>query len=454
MYFVYSLLLAIGFVVLIPRFLLDAINNGKYVSGFGERLGNLPVFAASANPRIWIHCVSVGETQAARPLIKLLRQRYPSYRLLVSTTTLTGQKVAREAFRDEADGVFYFPFDWAWTIRRALKRINPTAVLIMETELWPRLLHECRKRRIPVSIVNGRISNNSFRRYLWIRRFITRILKDLTCALMQSEQDAERIRRLGMDRERTFITGNLKFDGHESVADALTLELRERFDFANPDRLIIAASTHDPEEELLIAAFRKVRATPDHANVRLLIAPRHPERFSEVATILARSGFSFTRRSQAPSAGDRRCDVVLLDSVGELRALYPLANLVFVGGSIAHSGGHNVLEPAAHGAAVITGAHTSNFSAIISALLDARAIIQLPDLSRDAISEELATTFSALLADKAARHALGERARALCASNRGATQRTIELLESILDAPQKSEATPSAFTGHAALFSK
>ncbi|MEP6706849.1 MAG: glycosyltransferase N-terminal domain-containing protein, partial [Pyrinomonadaceae bacterium] len=207
MYFVYSLLLAIGFIALIPRFLFDALHHGKYVAGFRERLGQLPNLATRERPRIWIHCVSVGETQAARPLINALHRHFPSHNFVVSTTTLTGQKLAREVFRNEVEAVFYFPFDWAWTIRRALRIIDPAAILIMETELWPRLLHECRKRKIPVSIVNGRISDTSFRRYKWIRAFIARVVDDINLALMQSEQDAERIRQLGLAPNRVAVTG-------------------------------------------------------------------------------------------------------------------------------------------------------------------------------------------------------------------------------------------------------
>ena len=186
MYFVYSLLLTVGFILLVPRFLFDALRHGKYVAGFGERLGQLPDLTNAGRPRIWIHCVSVGETQAARPLVTALRRRFPSYSLLVSTTTLTGQRLAREVFRNDAEAVFYFPFDWAWTTRRALTKLDPAVVLLMETELWPRLLHECRKRNVPLSMVNGRISDTSYRRYKWVRSFVARVVNNLDLALMQS----------------------------------------------------------------------------------------------------------------------------------------------------------------------------------------------------------------------------------------------------------------------------
>src|SRR5229473_555568 len=219
MYLLYSLLLTVGFLVLLPRFALDALHSRKYITGLRERLGRLPAIAFDNRPLIWIHCVSVGETEAARPLVRAFLDRFPSYRLVVSTTTVTGQRIARDAFGREAAAVFYFPIDWAWTIRRVLRTLQPAAVLIMETELWPHLFRECRRRAIPVALINGRISVKSFGRYQMIRPFIRGLLNSLSIALMQSEQDARRIRELGMPADRVLTPGNLKFDSAESSAD-------------------------------------------------------------------------------------------------------------------------------------------------------------------------------------------------------------------------------------------
>jgi len=454
MYFLYSLLLAIGFVILIPRFLWDALNHGKYVSGFSERLGNLPRLANSTRPRIWIHCVSVGETQAARPLVAALRRRFPSHQIVISTTTLTGQKVARDVFRNDAEAVFYFPFDWAWTTRRVLRKLDPAVVLLMETELWPRLLRECRKRDVPISIVNGRISETSYRRYKWIRSFVARVLNDLSFALMQSEPDAERIRQLGMDPQRVTVTGNLKFDLVGGVDEqSLTAEFRTRFGFHDRDQLIVAASTHETEERLILDAFRKTREA-GHDGLRLVIAPRHPERFSNVAAELENSGLTWVRRTSPSAAADQNCHVVLLDTVGELLAVYPLASLVFIGGSISPNGGHNILEPAASAACVVTGAHTTNFSAIVSAFLAADALVQLADISAEEAPKELARVLKDLLADGEGRRRMGLRAQALCESNRGATERTIDLLAPLLEAPTDREAPPQTYTSQPAMVSK
>ena len=432
MYFLYSLVLTLAFLVLLPRFLLDAVRHGKYVAGFRERLGTLGSIEHNGNQVVWLHCVSVGESQAARPLVQAIRKRFPDHILVISTITLTGQNLAREIFGNEAARVFYFPFDWRWTVRRALEAIKPSAVLIMETELWPGFLRECRARQIPVAIVNGRLSRQSFRRYSWIKGFISRVLNCVNIAVMQTEVDAERIRRLGLRSSNVFVSGSLKFDagrmpGHGSPAN----EFRQRFNLMSAAPMILAASTHDSEERLIIKAFQQLRA---HSALRprLLLAPRHPERFAEVSSLLASSGLTWTSRSSPHSVIDGQCDVILLDTIGELQALYTLASVVFVGGSIAKTGGHNILEPAAVGAAIVTGAHTHNFDAIVKAFVKDKAIIQLPPLSDQQLQIELERVFKELLSDPSLRQELGQRAKGLVDQNLGATARTVGLLDSML----------------------
>jgi 3-deoxy-D-manno-octulosonic-acid transferase len=345
---------------------------------------------------------------------------------VVSTITLTGQTLARDVFRNQAASVFYFPFDWGWTVRRALKAINPAVVLIMETELWPNFLRECKTRRIPVALVNGRISRQSYRRYKLIRFFLRRVLASLSVAVMQSEADAARLEELGMPKERLFTAGNLKFDGElTSELTAKTEELRRRFAFDSNVPVILAASTHAPEEQIVLESIQRLRQKQP---VRLLLAPRHPERFNEVAALLQKSGFSWTRRTNATAAGDADASIVLLDTIGELPATYALAEIVFVGGSIVDKGGHNVLEPAAAGATVVTGAHTHNFHAIVDLMNEAGALVQLPALEDTAAGEELAYVFEKLLASPAEREELGRRAKQLVTTNQGAADRTIQLI--------------------------
>ena len=436
MYFLYSILLGVGVIALLPRFLFDALRHGKYAAGFGERAGRLPKFDSEGKPVVWLHCVSVGEAQAARPLARALLTQYPNHALVVSTTTMTGQRVAREAFAGVAALVFYFPFDWKWSVRRALRAVRPSAVLVMETELWPRFFRECRRARVPVALVNGRISEKSFGRYGLIRFFISRVLSDLSLALMQTEADASRVLALGLASERIHVTGNVKFDIEEARAEPLTEELRERFRLDGRRPLVVAASTHAPEERVALDAFKQVTdSTPDsneEARPRMLIAPRHPERFGEVAAMLDASGVSWVRRRAPRNGRDAACDVILLDSIGELRAVYPLASFVFVGGSVAPVGGHNILEPALAARPVVRGAHTSNFKAIVETFLEHEALVQLPDSEDSEAAGTLARALRELLEDESKRQRAGERARAVLEQNRGATARTIELLNSIL----------------------
>jgi 3-deoxy-D-manno-octulosonic-acid transferase len=273
MYLLYSLLLTVGFLALLPWFAIDALRTRKYVTGLSQRLGKLPALPADDRPIIWLHCVSVGEAEAARPLVPALLAKFPFHRLVVSTTTVTGQRIARDAFGQQAAAVFYFPIDLAWIVRRVLRTLRPAAVLIMETELWPHLLRECRARAIPVALINGRISITSFGRYRRLRPFIRGVLENLSIALMQSEQDAARIRELGIPKERVLMPGNLKFDSAESAIEDTTAELRERFGFDGSQHLIVAASTHATEENIVVEAFKQIRNSQLTYPARLLIAP-------------------------------------------------------------------------------------------------------------------------------------------------------------------------------------
>ncbi|HET6978033.1 MAG TPA: 3-deoxy-D-manno-octulosonic acid transferase [Pyrinomonadaceae bacterium] len=444
MYLAYSLLLSLGLLVLIPHFLFQALAHGKYITGLRQRLGSVP--PVNGKPVIWLHCVSVGETQAARPLAQRLKQQFPHHDLVVSTITRTGQDLAHDVFRNQATSVFYFPFDWRWSVRRALKAINPAAVLIMETELWPNFLRECKARQIPVALVNGRISRQSFRRYKLITFFLRRVLSSLSLAVMQSEADAERLEVLGMPKERLVTAGNLKFDAE--VASGLenkTEELRTRFGLSGGGQLILAASTHASEEQVILDSVKQLN-TP----VRLMIAPRHPERFKEVANLIQQSGLSWSRRTDTPDDKDREATVILLDTIGELPATYELAQIVFVGGSIVDKGGHNVLEPAASGTAIVTGTHTHNFHAIVALMNEAKGLIQLPPLEGCPAADEVAHVFTRLLANAGERAELGRRAKQLVTDNQGAADRTMKLIAPLLSSnPRTSSSSESILAANA-----
>lgn len=434
MYLAYSFLLSLGLLLLTPYFLFQALAHRKYVDGLRERLGFLP--AIDSQPVIWLHCVSVGETQAARPLVERIHKELPQYALVVSTVTLTGQKLARDLFRTQAARVIYFPFDWRWTVRRALRAINPAAVLVMETELWPNFLRECQARDIPVALVNGRISRKSFGRYAKIRFFLRRVFACLDIAVMQSERDAERIRHLGMRDDCIFTSGNLKFDS--GAYTEKNTDLSKRFGLGQDAPLVLAASTHAPEEKIVLESFKKLRQLQQ---ARLMLAPRRPERFNEVAELIAGSGLSWARRTGAPQPGDATAEVILLDTIGELPATYSLATAVFVGGSIVDRGGHNVLEPAARGIAVVTGAHTHNFHAIVDLLNEANAIVQLPPVEGDDAVAALTEVFRRLLTETEWRAQLGSRAKELVAANQGATDKTMKLIAPLFSVNRSQSST-------------
>ena len=433
MYLAYSLLLSLGLLVLIPYFLYQALAHGKYLEGLRQRFGSLPPITGQ-RPLIWLHCVSVGETQAARPLVERLKREFPNHALAISTITRTGQKLAADVF-SHADAVFYFPFDWRWSVRRALRAVNPSVVLLMETELWPNFLRECKKRQIPVALVNGRISRQSYRRYSSIKFFLKRVLESVDVAVMQSDADASRLQDLGMRTDRIRTAGNLKFDaGSTSSTVPKTAEIRERFALHDGAPLILAASTHAPEEKIILDSFTGVRGSQP---VRLMLAPRHPERFAEVASVIQSCGLTWARRTNAANSSDATADVILLDTIGELPAIYALATIVFVGGSIVDRGGHNVLEPAAAGVPVVTGAHTHNFHAIVALMNEANALVQLPPLEEAAAATELTTVFTELLSNPSRRTELAARATQLIATNQGAADRTIKIITPLLSTKRR-----------------
>lgn len=430
MYFAYSILLSLAFLAMLPLFLL---RRQKYASGFRQRLGNYPAFHHDDRKVIWLHCVSVGETNAARPLVDKLIETFPNHRLVISTTTKTGQELAQKIFAEKADAVVYFPFDWKFSVRRALENYRPSLVLLMETEIWPRFIHESKLSGAKVAIVNGRLSEKSFERYARFRGFMSKVLSEVDLALMQGDPDAERIRELGIDEDNIAVTGNLKFEQVAAAGeDELTEEFRTRFAVSTDKPLIIAASTHDPEERYVLESLD---GELGHS-CRLMIVPRHPERFDAVAQLLTESSYTFVRRSAPPSDSDRDADIILLDTIGELRSAYPLAEIVFVGGSLIPHGGQSILEPAAEGKAIVTGPHTANFDSVVKLFLDHDAVRQTPEAPDDfQVSERLYEEFVLLLEQGDRRRELGANAASVMSSaNRDSVPLTVEKLKKLLAA--------------------
>jgi 3-deoxy-D-manno-octulosonic-acid transferase len=420
LYLVYSLGLALAFVLALPYFVWKGRRRGKYFRTFRERMGRLPVYLnVDAERSIWVHAVSVGEVLAARTLLLSLRERFPGRRLYLSTTTETGHAVARQSVRG-VDGLFFAPFDFRRPVRKALATLHPELLVLVETELWPNLIHEAHRRGTRVAVVNGRISPRSFARYRAVRALLRPVLREVDLFLMQGEAHARRIVEMGAPPERVVVSGNLKFDSLEAprVPERLTRLLPR-----GPRPLWVAGSTVAGEEELVLAAFHRVREQrPDTA---LLIAPRHPERFAAVPRLVETAGFRCRPRTGLEPGEWRDGEVLLLDTLGELAQIYPLATVVFVGGSLMPAGGHNILEPAVAGRAVVVGPHMENFQEIADAFREEQALVQVRG------ADELAPAVLELLGDERRREALGERARALVARNSGALERTLAQLDAL-----------------------
>lgn len=433
MFFFYSIIYTLAFLLLSPRFIFDLITGGKYASGFAQRLGRLPEFKLDERPVLWIHCVSVGETNAARPLVERIKRDFPDHRLVVSTTTRTGQKLAKEIFESSAAAIFYFPFDWRFTVKRALRHYRPSVIMLMETEIWPNFIREANHAKSRICIVNGRLSERSYTRYARFKKSMRRILGYLDLALMQTNSDAKRLMELGIRASKVRVSGNLKFDHNvEASENELTAELRTRFNITPDAPLILAASTHSPEEKWMLDAFKEIWKSGGQRLPRLLIAPRHPERFADVKDLIRASGFDWACRTEAESSRDKTAEVILLDSIGELRSVYPLAEIVFVGGSLIPHGGQSIFEPAASGRVIVTGPHTANFSDAIAEFTGKEAIIQLDNADGAAIVSKLAETFRDLLSRDDLRKSLGTNALAVMNNNRGAAERMIEYLKPLI----------------------
>ncbi len=430
MYFLYSLLLGAALLLLSPYFLLKGLRQNKYLHNLRQRLGRLPdavrqpAPCSSAPGAVWLHAVSVGEALAVAPLLKELRQRLPGRKLLVSTTTRTGQEVAAQ--RLDCDATFYFPLDFAFACRRALEGVKPALVVIAETEIWPNFLRQARRRGARVVFVNGRISDRSFGRYRRFRFFVRRALANVDLFLMQSQEDARRLRELGAPAERVAVGGNLKFDLPQPARPAFLEELER---VAQRAPIVVAGSTLAGEEQKILDALR-VCTEMDGRQAVLLLAPRHPERFEEVARLLAERGLRFIRRSRW-SAIDGRPDVVLLDTLGELAGAYAAATVAFVGGSLVPAGGHNPIEPALWGKPVIFGPSMENFRDVARALLEAKAAYRVSS------SDELGILLAALLADPVACRRAGEAARQMVERERGAAARAAARIAELLAESQE-----------------
>ncbi|MBS1805394.1 MAG: 3-deoxy-D-manno-octulosonic acid transferase [Acidobacteria bacterium] len=425
--FFYNVALLTALAAGAPWWLWRVATTQKYREGLWERLGWVPErikrLAEDYKPVIWLHAVSVGEVLAVSRLAEEIGAAFPGHRLLVSTTTRTGQMLARDRFG--AERVFYCPLDLPWAVRAYLNVLHPAMLVLAETEFWPNLLNGCFRRGVPVAVVNARISDRSWPRYRMLRALWKPILGKLSRVLAQSELDSERLKALGCRADRVSVSGNLKFDVRVPKEAEATRLLRS---VGVGLRFVVAGSTLEGEETALLESWRQLLGS----NRRLVLAPRHPDRFGAVAALLTGSGIEWIRRSEwngkkvenpAPLNGGQ---VVLLDSIGELASVYSLASVAFVGGSIVEAGGHNPLEPAQFGVPIVMGPHYVNFRAITE---DLRA----HDAVRIAGREELAEVLSELLTHDDEARAMGARARKVFEEQAGATGRSVEALREILE---------------------
>ncbi len=432
-YFAYSLLLLLVFTLSAPWWLLEMARHGKYRAGWRERLGMVPhrLFDRVSPNTIWIHAVSVGEVLAISRLVDELKTHLPEWRIVISTTTDTGQNLARQRFG--AENVFYFPLDFGFAVRAYLEALQPKLLVLAESEFWPNLLHEARESDVATAVVNARVSDRSLPRYLRFRKLLSLVMQNVDIFLAQSEEDARRLVQIGAPTDRVDVGGNLKFEVNSPQRPDLVAPFSEALSREEVGPLLVAGSTLDGEESMLVHCFRQVVARYPKAS--MLLAPRHPQRFDTVATLLSASGLPWQRRSewdeQRPIAGG----VFLLDSIGELASLYQFADLAFVGGSLVPKGGHNVLEAAQFAVPIMVGPYTENFRDMVAAF-------QKADGLRVVTPELLTPTVLALLQDDAERARLGQRALEVTKSQQGATERTVRALLTLLQA----ESTPDPAT--------
>jgi 3-deoxy-D-manno-octulosonic-acid transferase len=448
MYFLYSLITAVGTILLTPYVLFSKVRRKKYLTNLSERLGlrfppGLADNGSHASRTIWLHAVSVGEVLAAVPFARCLKQRFPDWRLVISTTTATGQKLARERM-NFSDAVFYFPFDWNGPLRRAFRAVRPGVIVILETEIWPNLLRHARKAGVPVIFVNGRLSDRSFRGFSravkksggFLAGFLRHILNDAALYLVQSRQDASRLIALGAPADRVIVSGSMKYDmavpGPNAFVNWLEAELKR----SQRAPVVVAGSVIAGEEMPVLEAFRSIQEKWPQA--LLILAPRKPERFAAAGEIVVQAGWRPIRRSSISldglsagilgNAAQADKSVFLLDTIGELAAVYGMADAVFIGGSLEPVGGHNPLEPASFAKVPVFGRFMDNFREIAAALLEAGAAIQVDSAA------QLGIAWAGLLENASQRAQMGMAAREIVERNRGATAKTLDRLAAIIDA--------------------
>jgi 3-deoxy-D-manno-octulosonic-acid transferase len=410
--------------VLSPWLIFKALTTGKYRRGMLDKLLGRAPERRDDRPCAWFHGVSVGEIHLLRQVVAAFRRRYPHWQCVVSTTTDTGCDEARKHFADLS--VFFWPLDFTWAVRRALRTVQPTLVVLAEGELWPNFLAAAREQGVTVAVVNGRMSPRSFRNYQRLGALSRRLFSSVDLIEAQTEEYAAHYRALGAADAAVVVTGNVKYDGVSADRQGpKTRALAELFGVQADDLVWVCGSTQAPEEQIALDIFRRLQ--PSFPRLRLFLVPRQKDRFGEVAQLLERSSLPFLRRSAITTPLRERPEIVLVDTIGELGALWGLADVAFVGGSLdGRRGGQNMIEPAAYGAAVVFGPHVWNFADAARGLVCVGAALQIED------GAELEPLVRSLLRDKLARQRLGMAARHFVQRQQGATERSIDLLDQLI----------------------
>lgn len=416
-YVLYDILTHVAIAALLPYFMLKMFTARKYREGISERFGFIDsekTKALGGKKTVWVHAVSVGETKAVAPLLKLLKERNPALKIAFSTVTKTGQKVASEDLRGLIDTLIYFPLDLSWAVRRVIRRLNPVAFVVAEKEVWPNLYHTLSRNSVPIIVVNGTISERSHKRFLKLGFFFRDIFGSVDYFCARTADDLKRAIDAGVSKERAAVMGNLKFDLKPPKLDPQRMDSIRAL--ICPSRVIVAGSTHQGEEEIVLDAFKRLR--PRHPDLKLVIAPRHPERFNDVEGLIRKTGLSYARRTKGGGG-----EVLMLDTVGELMAVYSFSTISIVGGSLVGGiGGHNLLEPAYFGKPVLYGSHLTTYLNMAEMLEAGGGGVRVPEGG-------LYDALSRLLEDDVLRTLIGESAKKVVEANTGATARCAQIIE-------------------------
>ena len=427
LYLVYNLLLLTLLPFFLPYFIIKILSTGESRKSLRERFGYLgkeKVRGLQGRPSVWLHAVSVGEINAAIPLVNRLQEKYPELNMVVSTVTMTGYNNAVQKI-PSADLIFFFPFDFSWIVKKVVTLLKPKVFILIETEIWPNILRSLRENGIPTILSNGRISSASYKRYKTFRFFFKRVLKGFSIFSMQSERDSRRIISLGADEEKVITAGNIKFDQDILTADIKDLDnLQKCLHFSGKEKIFVAGSTHKGEEEIILKTFESLKES--FPGIKLLLAPRRPERFNEVEDLVRERGLSVTRKTLLDGGADGYFDVMLIDTIGELRMIYGLGTVVFVGGSLVDKGGQNLLEPASYKKPVFFGPHVDNFTSIAKALQEGGGGIQVRN------GDELLSQAKRFLSNPSLLESAGNSAWKILNEGRGAVESNLELIDVLI----------------------